>query len=422
MMITALAVILGQTIPFANVEVFPSTLPGFQPCEPSVAVSGVDPQIVVAGSILDNVAVSNDGGMTWTLSKLKSQFGVFGDPTIVSDYKGDFYYFHLANPEKPGQWLERIVCQKSTDAGKTFATSGGAGYNLPKNQDKQWPAVHPSKPTIAVTWTQFDKYGAKEPEYKSNIMYSVSDDGGKVWSAAQQINEVSGDCLDGDMTPEGAVPAIGRDGAVNVVWAFDGKLWFDRSTDGGKTWMAKDRAIVTQGGGWDMDIPGVGRANGMPCLFIDNSGGKNDGNLYVLYGDQIKGTHDSDVWFLRSTDQGKTWSQPLRVNMDLPGAHQFFPWLTIDQSTGNLYAVYYDRRGCTGMDTNVYVAWSTDGGVSFKERRINREVIDMKPKGFFGDYNGISASKGRIVPIWTGVKDGKTSVWVAPLTLAELTK
>lgn len=421
-MITALALVIGQTIPFVNVEVFPSTLPGFQPCEPSIAVSSVDPKTVVAGAILDNVAISNDGGMTWKLSKLTSQYGVFGDPSLISDHVGDFYYLHLANPGGSGKWLERIVCQKSTDSGKSFSTAAGIGYNLPKNQDKQWPAVHPSKPTIAVSWTQFDKYGAKEPQFKSNIMFSLSTDGAQNWSNAIQINDVSGDCLDGDMTPEGAIPAIGRDGGVNVVWAFDGKLWFDRSIDNGKTWLAKDKLVAIQTGGWDIEIPGVGRANGMPVTMVDNSGGKNDGTIYVLYGDQLKGVNDSDVWLVKSADQGVTWSAPLRVNKDLQGAHQFFPWLTIDQSTGNLYAVFYDRRGCSGMDTNVYVAWSTDGGVSFKERRINREVIDMKPAGFFGDYNNISASKGKIVPIWTGVKGGKTSVWVAPLTLAELTR
>ena len=96
-----------------NIRIGPAKVTGYQPCEPSIAISPVNPNIMVAGSILDNVYRSEDGGVTWSHDKLKSSFGVFGDPCVVASPLGDFYYLHLSNPEGKG-WesdmlLDRIV-------------------------------------------------------------------------------------------------------------------------------------------------------------------------------------------------------------------------------------------------------------------------------------------------------------------------
>ncbi len=77
-----------------------------------------NPNIMVAGSILNNVHKSVDGGLTWSSSILSSSFGVWGDPVIDVDTSGNFYYFHLSNPSA-GNWIDRIVCQKSVNNGTT---------------------------------------------------------------------------------------------------------------------------------------------------------------------------------------------------------------------------------------------------------------------------------------------------------------
>ena len=87
---------------------------GYQPCEPSIAMDPNNPNIVVAGSILDNVYHSQDAGKTWQKDKLTSPLGVFGDPCVVASPTGDFYFLHLSDPEGKG-WnsdalLDRIVC------------------------------------------------------------------------------------------------------------------------------------------------------------------------------------------------------------------------------------------------------------------------------------------------------------------------
>jgi len=392
-----------------------------QPSEPSIAVSLKDPNVIVAGVILDRALYTSDGGGTWGETTLKSPYGVFGDPTLISDAQGNFYFFHLSSGKTADEWIDRIVCQKSTDGGKTWTDGVGIGHNPPADQDKQWAAAHPTKPNLCVTWTQFDKYGAKEPKFQSNIMFSQSTDAGATWSPAVKINDISGDCLDGDDTTEGAVPAIGADGKFYVAWSAQGIIFFDRSKDG-KAWLPNDRPIARQYGGWDMEIPGLNRTNGMPVLMIDNSPGPHKGSLYVVWADQRNGTADTDIFLMRSTNGGDTWSAPLRVNQDGPGKQQFLPWMAVDPTTGYVYIVYYDRRAYTDNQTDVYVAYSTDGGVSFSERKISEKPFTPVPTTFFGDYNNISANKGIITPAWTRMDNSKTTVWTAAIRHTDLAK
>jgi hypothetical protein len=403
---------------FQNIKVADSQGPGFEPCEPSIAVSMKNPQNVVAGVIIDRAISTMDGGKTWLDQHLKTPLGVWGDPTLISDTKGNFYYFHLAAGQGEA-WLDRIVCQKSSDGGRTWSAGASIGYNHPADQDKQWATTHPTKPYVYASWTQFDKYGSRKPTDHSNIMFSISKDGGASWSKQLRINELPGDCLDSDNTTEGAVPAVSRDGKIFVAWANQGKIFFDRSYDNGKTWLAHDKIIAEQKAGWDLKIPGTDRSNGMPVLMIDNSGGPNTGSLYLVWGDQKVGD-DTDVFFSRSSNNGNTWSPAQRVNKDGPGKQQFLPWMAVDQTTGNIYIDYYDRRAYDDLQTDVYVAYSVDGGKSFVEKRISESPFTPTDKAFFGDYTNISAHGGVIAPIWGRMDKGRTTVWTAMIREKDL--
>ncbi|MFI5385914.1 MAG: glycosyl hydrolase [Fimbriimonadales bacterium] len=406
---------------FKNIQIAAANQRGSAPCEPSIAVSQKDPNHIVAGVILDRAIATADGGKSWTDMTLKSQWGVFGDPALIADSSGNFYFIHLATRRGIAH-LDRIVCHKSTDGGKTWNDGAGIGNNPPTQQDKAWAACHPTKPIMAVTWTQFDRYAEKNPHFHSNIMISASSDGGITWSKALRINEISGECLDDSGTTEGAVPAIDRQGRFLVAWSNQGIVWFQRSLDNGKTWLKHDIPAAKQYGGWDMAIPGLGRSNGMPVLMVDNSKGPHSGNLYVVFADKRNGENDSDVFLIRSTDHGDTWSKPLRINQDPAGKQQFLPWLAVDPATGYLYVVYYDRRAYDDLQTDVYLAFSTNGGVSFKETKISESPFTPTDRRFFGDYNNISAYKGVIAPVWTRMDNGATSVWTAVIKQEELVR
>lgn len=400
----------------------------YGPCEPSIAINPQNPLNIVAASVLNHTYYTTDGGKTWKIQTVDSPLGVWGDPCVVADQNGHFYYFHLSNPTGKG-WnsddvLDRIVCQKSVDLGKSWSAGTGIGYRDSRHdQDKEWATIDPRNNHIYVAWTEFDKYKSTLPEDSSYILLSKSTDGADSWSDPVRINQKAGNCLDDDKTVEGAVPTTGPNGEVYVAWAFNDTIYFDRSEDGGETWLAQDLVVASQPGGWDFEIPGLSRCNGLPVTVCDISDGPHRGTIYVNWTDMRNGNKDVDVWIAKSTDGGNTWSEPIRVNNDAPGHQQFLTWLTIDQTTGYLYAVFYDRRHYNDNRTDVYLAYSIDGGESFMNLKITEHPFLLGEGGpFFGDYNNIAAHKGKIYPVWTQVDEKKLSIWTARIMQEELAK
>jgi hypothetical protein len=404
---------------FANVRIDNPVAEGYIPCEPSIAIDPTNPDRIVAGAILDKVYVSEDAGVTWTEDQLKSPHGVFGDPCIVAGPQGDFYYLHLSDPKGDG-WndeglLDRIVCQHLKPGGSRWSRGSGIGLNGSKDQDKEWAAISPSGERIAVCWTEFDAYGSETVGDSTRILCSTSDRKAKRWSEPVRVSAALGNCLDSDSTTEGAVPVWIDEHTLAVSWAFDQKLWFDISTDGGLTWGEDDTAITGIIGGWDLEgISGIGRANGMPVTAIDRSP-RFPGRIYVNWADQRNGEHDTDIWLVWSDDRGSSWSDPVRVNNDPPGKQQFFTWMAVDPITGHVHIVFYDRRAYSDSTTDVVVATSTNGGSFFVNRIVSESGFLPNGKTFFGDYNNISAYGGRVRPIWTRNHRGDQGVWTVLL-------
>lgn len=389
----------------------------YPPCEPSIVVNPRNTKNIVGGAILDKVYTSLDGGLTWDIDKLESRYGVFGDPALVANVKGDIYYLHLSDPSGLG-WmhpslLDRIVCQRSRDKGDNWSEGASIGLNGDKDQDKQWAVCSPFNCEIYTTWTQFDKYDSRAPLDSSLILFSKSNRRANKFSDPVRICQLAGTCVDDDHTVEGAVPAVGSEGEIYVSWARGDSIFFDRSLDGGETWLNTDIVAGTIVGGWDQTIPGINRCNGMPVTMVDLSDGPHRGTIYINYTDLANGPDNTDVWVIKSTDRGDSWSKPIRVNDDNAQAHQFFTWLAIDQTTGFLYTIFYDRRAYNDLRTDVYMAYSQDGGESWKNERISDSPFVPDSNVFFGDYSNISAHDGVIRPIWTRCDDGQLSIWTA---------
>ncbi|MCB0762319.1 MAG: exo-alpha-sialidase [Flavobacteriales bacterium] len=392
-------------------------------CEPSIAISRKHPGVMVAGSILNNVYVSEDGGQSWEKDQLESKYGVFGDPCVVAGAKGDFYYLHLSDPKGLNRgsdaWLDRIVCQRSRDKGDNWSDGASIGLNGTADQDKEWAVVAPSGKRIYTTWTQFDKYDSREPGDSTLILFSCSNRRAQRWSKPVRISAKAGDCVDDDQTVEGAVPAVGPNGEIYVAWALNSDIWFDKSTDGGKTWREQDIRAGSIVAGWSQDIPGISRCNGMPVTDCDLSSGPHRGTIYINYTDQVNGENDTDVFLIKSNDGGDSWSDPIKVNQDDSGRHQFFTWMVVDQATGYLYFVYYDRQHYSDNRTDVSLAVSRDGGATFETEIISESPFVPIEEAFFGDYNDIDAYQGVVRPIWTRQDKGLASVWTALIEINE---
>ncbi len=409
---------------------------GIGPCQPAIYISPMSPNVMVASFISEKtmqtsgtktkqnrIYLSKDFGKTWDDRKVKSKYGDFGDPCILADNSGSFYYFHLSDPKKMG-WesdmvMDRIICQKSMN-GKSWNSGSFIGLNPPKKNEKAWAAFDETSGRIYTTWTQYDHYDSSNPQDSSNIMLSFSNDRGISWTSAIRLNQYGGNCTGTSKTPIGATPTAGPEQEVYVSWAYDEKIYLDRSLDGGVTWLKKDVVVADQPGGWHLNVPGFGMAAGAPVSGCDISYGDYHGTIYVNWSDQRNGENDTDVWLSKSQDKGETWSEPIKVNddkSDMIGKHQCYNWMAVDPITGHVYIVFYDRRNYDDLRTDVYLAISTDGGETFENEKISQEPFEPNSDIYMGDYINISAYGGFVRPVWTSLNNGNLSILSAIIDL-----
>lgn len=368
--------------------------------EPSIAISKTDPNIIVAGTNINWIYYSHDAGQSWESYRLGSSLGFYGDPVLHAADNGDFYLVHLSKTpgKKWGDWFDRIVFQKSSDGGKSFTNGVGIGYNQDRTQDKPWLNTD-NEGNLYLTWTEFDKYGSDSAHHFSKIMFSMSKDQGASWSKPIVISDEMGGCKDDDNTLEGATTAVNSKGEIFVSWAGKGNIYFDKSSDGGKS-FGKDKIVALQEGGWVLDIPHFYRSNGMPFLQVDRSGGKNHDFLYLAFTSKENGINR--VQLLKSTDGGNVWKPKSRFKSELDG-QQFFPNLSVDPKTGLISLGFYDApKSLNYYYANYHRATSRDGGMYFKVEKLNEIPFPIPGKSvFFGDYSDVDVTADRSVAIFT---------------------
>ena len=416
-------VLLSYSLPAKPQRIVRVTEPdAINPAEVSVAINPKNPDNVIGASFQSGrppraragsyTYLSMDGGKTWkTVPTPNPDNLVQGDDVVVFANDGTAYHAHLSfdgiRVPRPPRADNAIAINTSRDGGLTW-TDGIPTVrhinSVTPFEDKPGIVVDnapnsPNKGLVYVAWTRFDVYGSSNPDHKSHIYFSRSTNGGKTFSPPIRISDVPGDCVDSDNTVEGAVPAVGPNGEVYVIWAGPLGLVFDKSTDGGLT-FGQDQKISDFPGGWDFSVEGLARANGMPNTGVDLSNGPNKGTLYVNWIDHRNG--DPDVFVMSSRDGGKTWTDAVRVNDDAPknGKVQFFTWMSVDPVDGSVNIVFYDRRDGKGTETGLTMARSVDGGKRFVNHKIELHPFSFGSPVFFGDYSGISAYDGRVIPIF----------------------
>jgi hypothetical protein len=392
----------------------------YYPNEPSIAINpnNTDQMIVTTNGPVNNYYYSTDGGLTWTRAgEYSFDDGLWGDPCVVADALGNFFFFHLERPRIEGvlEMPDRIYCRKiaADQMESGWSDVSFTGLNPPKMQDKEWGAYDPVSGNLYVVWSEFDVYGSDDPDHYTNVLFSRSLNGGTTWSEAKRINEISGDCLDESDSVMGAMPAVGPDGEIYVSWPGPNGITIDKSMDEGQTWLAHDIQVADNPAGDHYTVPSISRGGSVPVIACDNSNGPHRGTVYVNWSDWSSGPTDTDVWLSKSTDGGMTWSDPIRVNDDPPGKHQVFHWLTVDPTNGYLYVVFYDRRNYDDSRTDVYLAVSRDGGETFSNHLISGSPFTPYWRTFMGDYSNIVARGDVIRPVWARMDDRKVTVWTA---------
>jgi hypothetical protein len=394
---------------------------GHVPGEPSVIINHNEVGNIITAMGNDQIVYTTDGGKTWMASTVTSPVGSGGNTGMIADAKGRIYNFHREEGEKAGGRYNHIRCYRSDDLGKTWNEGSLIDGESDLKSDKLGIAVNPLKQILYAAWTQYEQYPSTDSNCKSKVVFSLASNTGNKWEKPVEVSQIPGTCSNDGTSPAGATPAVGMEGRIYLAWSNNGVVFFDRSYDEGKSWLRNDLPIAEQKGGWALDVPGFGITFNAPILVIDNSPGRFHGMLYLVYADKRSGADDTDIWFHRSQRSGDSWAPPVRVNKDAPGRHQFSPAMAVDQATGIIYLVYYDRRDYSDSQTDVYMAWSLDGGATFHERKISETpfVASAIP---FTDHTALAAHNGTIVPVWTRTDEGRTSIWTALITDAELVK
>ena len=280
-------------------------------------------------------AFSADNGFTWTdAGKLPdSSAGDAGDPVLAVDKTlngtGAVYLGTLAFNGSPFP----IQIFKSTDMGHTFAPPVPAGG---VDADKDWLAVDnfsgAGQHNLYVCYTEF---GVSPAE----IRFNRSTDGGITFGTPLTI-------AGGGPQVQGCFLTVSPDHQVNIYYfkgaAGANDIFTRRSTDGGLTFFPEVHVahLHTASVNGDLGLLGGFRSNSFPHAAVLPTGG---GYQYVVYNDLNAATpaNKADIYVVRSTDGGATWSAAQHVNDDTAG-DQYMPTVAITPG-GQLMFGYYSR-------------------------------------------------------------------------------
>jgi hypothetical protein len=403
------------------------------------------------------------------------------DPVVVFGDDGTLFYSGLnydgtragspsqgipENPLYPGSHDlvtgSQLYVARSHDGGATYPPDEiafcGAGDDGVQFNDKQWFAVGPGSRHVILTWTPFyssppvpgtpvplpPEVGGRLGQWANYISYCESFDGGQTWGPQRLFTPGNATPVDSQFSMPAFLPR-GGETDVAVIWAemMDSALPAEanaslpvrvaytegRRAAGGTVFAPALSGFtinpVKAGPDRDGTGPSFFRVSSYPVLAVDATSGEHSGRRYVVWADQ-PGPGDSDVdVLLRHSDDGRTWSAPVRFNDDprTPEPHdQIMPWIAVDPR-GGVHVAWADRRNDPeNRLLDIYYAYSADGGATFapnvrvSERSFDGDLGHHQSGGpFIGDYIGLSATEVSAVVFWADTRHadepGRQHTW-----------
>jgi hypothetical protein len=390
-----------------------------------IAVNPTNPLNVVVGSkdlnpessakcVWNGLGVTHDGGKTWK------------DVTIGGKYAdrkpGDPFYGYACNTDPDFQFTKdgalhygvEMYGFLSPDAHGTPLPvttpvdgffPGGYKIVLATSRDggDTWPDVVTFQPDLLVV-TDYSRMTI-DPVTQAIIEAIGSDggqgchvlvsrDGGKSADPFVDVQTQFGPpCNSGAGTaiavsPKGVAVLVGG----NDLTAPDNRPIVVRSTDQGRTWLDANSGFPFK------PIPAFKeskyRVGSVIELAYDQTDGAARGTLYASYAAADK--DESDIFVRSSKDDGKTWTEPARVNDDNTTAHQWMSNVAV-AGDGSVHVFYMDKRYDPKHKLiDITHAISTDGGLTWANHRVTNVSFDgdlgVHQEGFpfIGDYLGVA--------------------------------
>lgn len=426
-----------RTTTFATVRLIDSTdvaIPTARSeVENSIAVSPLDPKtLLVANIVLSNGGVglgimthlSQDGGYTWS------------DSAMISPSRSDPYCVigRVGGPQ--GRFFVNHIESAEYEQGVHYKDAVGAGWNYVQIQPKAtvgtdknhlWIDNNPASDFANRLYCGFsDQLTGPSHVY---LKYSRGVDNGTAWlplvgqlpiqidGGIEHDHDYRGIYLQTGPAPAGRLYATWTGHVGGTSSPATAKAVYARySSNGGEFWTSPtygQRIRSLQGFG-PYTLPGKSmRTRVFPSMTVDQA----TGHVYIVYTDRPVGQADTDVFVLKSADQGLTWNalggtpqspSYKRINQGLAGKDQWHAAITWDDTTGALVAVYFDSRGFPANDgVDTYLSASYDGGNTWQDLKLSDVGWDGDPPPgvfndpFAGDYISVVARDGIAYAVWS---------------------
>jgi hypothetical protein len=322
---------------------------------------------------------SHDSGATWGNSDLRINHNPPGvayaaGPQLL--VQNGTVYVVWSDTRKP---TGGIYLNYSTDGGLSWRpkdlrldeNKGGGSGN---------PVICGSDDTVYVAW--FD-YRNGTPD----IYFNRSVNGGAKWlgSDVRLTSNHAG-------LTSAQYPSIACNGSqVYCAWDDDRNgfrdIYFNYSTDAGKTWHAERRL--------ETDAPGAGDSGSVRLTAAGS-------NVYAVWEDNR--TSIFGIYFNRSTDGGATWqASETQLNRDV-AANTFAPSIACEG--GMVYVAWSDRRNVAPElgNEDIYFNRSNDAGATWLAQDVR---INTAPAGSASaEIPSVACSQGRVFVAWTDERNG----------------
>jgi len=382
------------------------------------AINPIDTMNIVVAAIHDfasddgNISVyyTLDFGNTWQQSSFHgippTNYEGAGDPVLKFDALGNVYLTNLsADVYGSGEPPVHTIMSYSTDKGATWQSLIA---NNETGNDKPWLAVdnNPASPHYGKKYviTIINNENAKITTFDSNnavIVNSVT-----VFPGIS-VHLPNIECANNGNV---FVSAYAQDNSSIII---------AKSTDGGQTFGTYSTITSVSLEPNDDNIIGIpDRLQLSPCIAVDNSGGTNNGRIFLTYTDIETGSSGGsntvlDTYLTWSDDEGESWTTPKILNAGATAnTQQYYSNIFINKQ-GEILFGWYDRRNDSNhKNTDFYLGVSKDGGETVSEIKITSASSDFSLIGSLnnnfgaGEYCQTVATANTAIPFWA---DGRTN-------------